>query len=725
MAMVQWEQRDAPLDSEPRACHTMTACGNTLYIISGRRGDNHDETMTAFHTDTGIWDPPDRLPFPARQLFATILIGRELWVVGGSALTKVFSDVWTFDTATLAWTERKIKGPVHLLKRTGHAAARNPLKPEEIFIFGGMGSTLEKPNLTLHLEHMVVLDTKRCTVKRIMPKGGKVPAARTHHTLCAVGSHLMLYGGRGHFRDPPPEPHLAIYSITNKSWETVEALHAEPTPRSGHVAITWHDSMVIFGGSITEEVKNRFQSTRALQRNDNGHWLWHGQLDPAVGMRPVAREGAAVALVGSRMFISGGYRGNRQYMADLWALPLEEDAPPRILPSPATRRWPPSTSAKLASSEWKMSNRSKRLRCDSQLQDNNSANLITTGTTVAAAAAGSHQRAFAAVAETAAAAQARVDVALARAAAAEKAEASERAGRVRQHAALQQELASYRQTIAVLEEKIAECELQHREDRERLRAANQQQSRCDLQLEQLTRQLRDANKSTDDMMHQRDAQQLEVENSKVKATSVLQEVAEIKSQYLKFQALSAADAARLSEKLQISEAALEQAHTQRNVFLQERDALQGRLNDTLKNHNDALVACRAETAEAVSQLAHFRQSADDSARAAADGAQIMQRQLADWEARCRSTQNQQVAAEAALETVSARLRDAEARAEADKAERVRAEVQLAAATREQNRLHIEGIRLKADKESIAVDTTRAVSSMMAQLQVIKQRHTEG
>jgi hypothetical protein len=38
----------------------------------------------------------------------------------------------------------------------------------------------------------------------------------------------------------------------------------------------------------------------------------------------------------------------------------------------------------------------------------------------------------------------------------------------------------------------------------------------------------------------------------------------------------------------------------------------------------------------------------------------------------------------------------QARAEADKAERVRAEVQLAAATREQNRLHIEGIRLKVE-----------------------------
>lgn len=55
-----------------------------------------------------------------------------------------------------------------MLQRTGHAAVRNPLKAEEILIFGGMGPTATCKNIRAFSDQLVVLDTRRYACPRTM-----------------------------------------------------------------------------------------------------------------------------------------------------------------------------------------------------------------------------------------------------------------------------------------------------------------------------------------------------------------------------------------------------------------------------------------------------------------------------------------------------------------------------------------------------------------------------
>lgn len=50
------------------------------------------------------------------------------------------------------------RGPIHMLQRTGHAAVRNPLKAEEILIFGGMGPMATCKNICAFSDQLVVLE---------------------------------------------------------------------------------------------------------------------------------------------------------------------------------------------------------------------------------------------------------------------------------------------------------------------------------------------------------------------------------------------------------------------------------------------------------------------------------------------------------------------------------------------------------------------------------------
>lgn len=57
-------------------------------------------------------------------------------------------------------------------------------------------------------------------MKAVKPKGGMAPGPRAYHSLIGVGTrHLMLYGGRTRYTDPPPREALGVYDVVNKAWE--------------------------------------------------------------------------------------------------------------------------------------------------------------------------------------------------------------------------------------------------------------------------------------------------------------------------------------------------------------------------------------------------------------------------------------------------------------------------------------------------------------------------
>lgn len=153
------------------------------------------------------------------------------------------------------------RGPQHLLKRTAMAVVRSPVDRDTIILHGGCGPTPDNPD-NVYSSQLVALDTKRSvpavmvacvrmqgqphtclsagyliahvsrlvvlrlmlwalswcrlTVKLLTPRGGGVPSGRAYHSMAALGSNLVVYGGKADTVLAPVP--LAVFDYPKRRW---------------------------------------------------------------------------------------------------------------------------------------------------------------------------------------------------------------------------------------------------------------------------------------------------------------------------------------------------------------------------------------------------------------------------------------------------------------------------------------------------------------------------
>ncbi|KUI59872.1 Tip elongation aberrant protein 1 [Cytospora mali] len=256
-------------------------------------------------------------PFPRYGAAANAVSSKEgdMYVMGGLiSSSTVKGDLWMIEAGgslscyPLATTAEG-PGP-----RVGHASL---LVGNAFIVYGGDTKIEENDVLD---ETLYLLNTSTRQWSRALPAGPR-PSGRYGHTLNILGSKIFIFGGQveGVFMNDLAAFDLNQLQMANNRWEVL-IMNSEsggpppgkvPPARTNHTMVSFNDKMYLFGGT------NGFQWFNDVWCYDPMTNAWT-QLD-CIGYIPVPREGHAAALVDDVMYIFGGRTEEGADLGDLAA----------------------------------------------------------------------------------------------------------------------------------------------------------------------------------------------------------------------------------------------------------------------------------------------------------------------------------------------------------------------------------------------------------------------
>ncbi|EQC40119.1 hypothetical protein SDRG_02771 [Saprolegnia diclina VS20] len=213
---------------------------------------------------------------------------------GESEDETTLADIHVFDIATNAWSR---PANCESLPRTWHGAVYLPTN-KLLVVFGGerlVNDAMET------LADPMVLDTEAFLWYPPVV-AGPVPVARSGHSMCRLGSDIVVFGGN---RGRSSMNSVHVLETATWTWRNIRVDGRAPAARNYHSAVAIGDHrMVLFGGNDT---KRSFDSVHVLERRpaDNA-WFWFHPC--TVGVGPAPRTGQiAVALDASTILVYGGW----------------------------------------------------------------------------------------------------------------------------------------------------------------------------------------------------------------------------------------------------------------------------------------------------------------------------------------------------------------------------------------------------------------------------------
>ncbi|KAI2615371.1 hypothetical protein GGR54DRAFT_298305 [Hypoxylon sp. NC1633] len=256
-------------------------------------------------------------PFPRYGAAVNSVSSKEgdIYVMGGLINSQtVKGDLWMIEaggnmSCYPLVTTAEGPGP-----RVGHASL---LVGNAFIVYGGDTKIDETDILD---ETLYLLNTSTRQWSRALPAGPR-PSGRYGHSLNIVGSKIYIFGGQveGYFMNDLAAFDLNQLQMPNNRWEILTentdpggAQQGKvPPARTNHSMITYNDKMYLFGGT------NGFQWFNDVWCYDPAVNKW-SQLD-CIGYIPVPREGHAASLVDDVMYVFGGRTEDGVDLGDLAA----------------------------------------------------------------------------------------------------------------------------------------------------------------------------------------------------------------------------------------------------------------------------------------------------------------------------------------------------------------------------------------------------------------------
>ncbi|GKT62457.1 putative cell polarity protein [Colletotrichum tofieldiae] len=256
-------------------------------------------------------------PFPRYGAAVNSVSSKEgdIYVMGGLINSStVKGDLWMIEAGQnmacypLATTAEG-PGP-----RVGHASL---LVGNAFIVYGGDTKVDEMDVLD---ETLYLLNTSTRQWSRALPAGTR-PSGRYGHSLNILGSKIYIFGGQieGYFMNDLAAFDLNQLQMPNNRWEMLiqntdsggPAVGKIPAARTNHSVVTFNDKMYLFGGT------NGYQWFNDVWSYDPATNEWT-QLD-CIGYIPVPREGHAASIVDDVMYIFGGRTEEGVDLGDLAA----------------------------------------------------------------------------------------------------------------------------------------------------------------------------------------------------------------------------------------------------------------------------------------------------------------------------------------------------------------------------------------------------------------------
>ena len=259
----------------------------------------------------------------------------SLYVFGGFEGKKWLNDLHKFDTNSFVWSQPRVLG-IAPQPRQYHTA--NIIK-DFMYIFGGY-------NGAGWLGDLVILDIK--SFKWVYPVTyGELPSGREGHTMIDYFDYLYLFGGW----DGNTIGDMYRLSTNNYLWERINLIGERPL-LCGHSCTVIDSKLLIFGGFdgtvwvntlhqislenfLCEKIKTKgepmargYHSATLVNRYllvyagyngkfilgdlvalDTENLVWSFP-DPCIGHFPSARNAHTISILGSELFLFGGYNGS-------------------------------------------------------------------------------------------------------------------------------------------------------------------------------------------------------------------------------------------------------------------------------------------------------------------------------------------------------------------------------------------------------------------------------
>ncbi|AEO54674.1 hypothetical protein MYCTH_2297483 [Thermothelomyces thermophilus ATCC 42464] len=256
-------------------------------------------------------------PFPRYGAAVNSVSSKEgdIYVMGGLINSStVKGDLWLIEAgANMACyplaTTAEGPGP-----RVGHASL---LVGNAFIVFGGDTKIEETDVLD---ETLYLLNTSTRQWSRALPPGPR-PSGRYGHSLNILGSKIYIFGGQveGYFMNDLTAFDLNQLQNPNNRWEMllpnsdsgVQPPGKVPPARTNHTMVTFNDKLYLFGGT------NGFQWFNDVWSYDPVTNTW--SLLDCIGYIPCPREGHAAALVDDVMYVFGGRTEDGSDLGDLAA----------------------------------------------------------------------------------------------------------------------------------------------------------------------------------------------------------------------------------------------------------------------------------------------------------------------------------------------------------------------------------------------------------------------
>eukprot|EP00759_Apiculatamorpha_spiralis_P057122 PhF_6_TR8455/c0_g1_i2/m.13198 len=270
-----------------------TSSGNTNFV-----------NTTTFSVLAEI--PPHNTPQPPPvESHSLAGHGNRLILFGGTNGSNLSNEVWIFSLVSSAagrrgWRKKKCDGNIPL-PRSGHSAV---VLKNQMYIFGGFGSTLSSPNpILLNSVYVLDLDTYEWSAVVTTP----IEAIKNHTMEHYKGKGYVFGGCTTNGRSN----RVQVFDFETLKWLPSEAYNSQasltdgaktdvPTARSGHSSILHSSSMVIFGGRMS----------KTLYCNDVYRYNFDTKLWSRVycgGSIPPPRAAHCAAVYKNNMIVMGGY----------------------------------------------------------------------------------------------------------------------------------------------------------------------------------------------------------------------------------------------------------------------------------------------------------------------------------------------------------------------------------------------------------------------------------
>ncbi|KAJ8012387.1 hypothetical protein DPEC_G00042190 [Dallia pectoralis] len=149
----------------------------------------------------------------------------------------------------------------------------------------------------------------------VLPQRSPAPCDRYKHACCSYGGEVFMLGGRS--------SQLLMdfwkYNVVRNEWTALDCSGVEaPEELQEHSMVTYQGLLYVFGGMI-DSVYTKWKTPLWIFDVENKQWVyWKGKRNLPQNLVPANRRAHSAVVLGSSMYIYGGYVDMRGSSQEFW-----------------------------------------------------------------------------------------------------------------------------------------------------------------------------------------------------------------------------------------------------------------------------------------------------------------------------------------------------------------------------------------------------------------------